>query len=69
MIAINIPMPKSCRDCKLNYINEIEGVWMCSPLDTDLIHIQVSSDDGKVYNYRPAFCPLIDLTQYEDDLK
>lgn len=56
MIAIDRPMPKSCEDC---------------PCFHDAACYVEGWRNPNLYDYkrRPEHCPLIELTQYEDDLK
>ena len=59
MIAIDMPMPKECNKCFASNYNM--GTIYCKATKKDLKPIPF---EGK-----PVWCPLIDLTQYEDDLK
>jgi hypothetical protein len=60
MIAIDMPMPKGCEDCPCFHSAACyaEG-WRKS--------IALGWLERK--EKREEWCPLIDLTQYEDDLK
>lgn len=58
MVGIMIPMPKSCEECKY------KGAKWC--------YIEIWSNRGTKEvpeEGRPSWCPLIDLSQYEDDGK
>lgn len=59
MIAIDMPMPKSCKECELKN----EANW-CRFIG-DYCDMRASWAG----QCRPRDCPLIDLSQYEDDLK
>lgn len=56
MVGIMMPMPKSCEDCPCND----HDAW-CAVTLSDF------ADD--FCETRLPDCPLIDLTQYDDDLK
>ena len=56
MIAIDMPMPNSCCDCPLND----HDAWCGKTLS------EFADDFCKI---RLPDCPLIDMSQYEDDGK
>jgi len=60
MIAIDMPMPRTCDLCPCN-----DDTYRCGATGT----IFCEADDFNEYEERLPDCPLIDLTQYEDDLK
>ena len=55
MIGLEMPMPKSCAECRLT----ADG-WCYAVAD------QREPLDMKK---RPDWCPLVDLSAYEDDLR
>ena len=60
MIGLDMPMPKSCRECQLK--------------DEQTLHCNLIGDycdwlAAWAAQCRPEICPLIDLSQYEDDRK
>ena len=58
MIGINMPMPASCADCKY------KGAKWC--------YIEIWGNRGAKEvpeAGRPEWCPLIDMSRYEDDGK
>ena len=60
MIAIDRPMPSSCEDCPCFHDAACYAGWFRNPTTLDWFERQEK---------REEWCPLIDLTQYEDDLK
>lgn len=61
MIGLRIPMPASCNKCPC-----------CADLEYDVVCLACEGRllSGEPYEkYRMPFCPLIDLSQYEDDGK
>lgn len=66
MIAIkNAVMPVSCNTCPLSNYYSANGEIICR------VDGKVLAQDYKPIPWagRPSWCPLIDLTQYEDDGK
>lgn len=65
MIAIDMPMPCECRDCPLETYYPFVGRTECRASG------EILADDYKTIQFdgRHKDCPLIDLSQYEDDLK
>ena len=59
MIAIEMEMPKSCKECEFKN----EANW-CR-----FIGEYCDMRASWAAQCRPSDCPLIDLTQYDDDLK
>ena len=61
MIAIEgMTMPLTCVFCRL-----MADGW-CYAADTEVLQPDIEDiEDGK----RPSWCPLVDLSKYEDDLK
>lgn len=63
MIAIDMEMPKGCEECKFRHW--YRGYNTCGinkgTISREWQHLS--------HDYKPSWCPLIDLTQYEDDLK
>ena len=57
MIGLEMPMPASCAECRL-----MADGW-CYAVDTEVL--QPDIEGGK----RPDWCPLVDLSAYEDDLR
>lgn len=58
MVSLNIQMPASCKSCPYKgerwcYLEVLRGM-----------ESQEVPEEG-----RPDWCPLIDMSQYEDDLK
>ena len=62
MIAIDMPMPKKCDDCPCRQIN----LARCQITGKSTSHSGTRPIDQR---QRPSWCPLIDLTQYEDNGK
>ena len=62
MIAIDMPMPESCCDCPCNDFD-----FKCNL--TDIVFAEEEEKGMDTAHERHRNCPLIDLTQYEDDLK
>lgn len=64
MIALDMPMPKSCMECPLktgSVTGNGETYWaMCN-----VRGLKPGIPNGT----RPIDCPLIDMSRYEDDLK
>ena len=65
MIGIDMEMPQECGDCPLNTYYPFVGQTRCRASG------EVLADNYKTIQFdgRSKHCPLIDLTQYEDDLK
>lgn len=65
MIAIDKPMPLECRDCPMMQYYPFAGLTVCRATGSTLAeNFKTIEFDG-----RASDCPLIDLSQYEDDLK
>ena len=65
MIGLNIPMPTSCEDCPL-----CTQDGDCIAMGGDSLFDFLPPDAQYFPNgWKCGRCPLIDLTQYEDDLK
>ena len=60
MIGINEPMPKNCEVCPFN-----NDGWLCNLLGV-VFDEDRNFDTGKG---RLPDCPLVDLSEYDDDLK
>ena len=60
MIALDRPMPRDCDECPCNHDNICYAEGVRNPTTLDWFERQ---------KRREEWCPLIDLTQYEDDLK
>ena len=61
MIAIDVPMPDNCCDCPC-----------CADLGYDVVCLAYGGHllSGEPFEKRRMpFCPLIDLSRYEDDAK
>ena len=59
MIAIEMPMPSSCDECPC-----CDNYYRCGASSK-----KFEDEDFDIWERRMSDCPLIDLTQYEDDLK
>lgn len=65
MIGLEWPMPESCRDCPLDHYYTLSGEARCRAGNATLA--ENFEDIG--FEGRPSWCPLIDLSAWEDDLK
>ena len=63
MIAIDMEMPKKCDDCPCRQIN----LARCQITGKSTSHHPTFKPMDQTK--RPKWCPLIDLTQYEDNGK
>lgn len=67
MIAIkDMEMPKSCEECPLCQHYPLCGQTWCRASNAMMADFY---EEIPYKANRPSWCPLIDLTQYEDDLK
>lgn len=61
MIAIDMPIPHMCHIGKKELCPLMDEGWNCK--------LQLDSERMRTLDEQFKHCPLIDLTQYEDDLK
>ena len=64
MIGIPIEMPKSCEKCPMMGMHLLRCEKFCRIADEKKV-----GEAQKAVKRRPQWCPLIDLSRYEDDLR
>jgi hypothetical protein len=69
MIAIDMEMPENCARCMFRSISSalLKETFVCYATLPRRPLAEATPDER--LRFKPSWCPLIDLSQYEDDLK